>query len=72
MIRVPGLDEALVYAFKDDNQGPPSPAEVHKVLGPVNERGPFSWCPIRLVNPRPPPRLTAFTGGDLSREGKER
>ncbi len=32
VVTVPGYNEALVYAFKDDNQGPPAPLEVALVL----------------------------------------
>lgn len=32
VVGVPGLDHALVYAFKDDNQGPPTATEVMRVL----------------------------------------
>ena len=37
VVAVPGFSEALLYAFKDDNQGPPSPLEVAAFLACVRE-----------------------------------
>ena len=36
VVTVPGFNEALVYAFKDDNQGPPAALEVALVLECIN------------------------------------
>jgi hypothetical protein len=37
VVAVPGFSEALLYAFKDDNQGPPSAVEVAALLACVRE-----------------------------------
>ena len=36
VVQVPGFNEALVYAFKSDNQGPPSAAEVNVILSCIH------------------------------------
>lgn len=52
VVVVPGVDEALVYAFKDDNQGPPSADEVRMVLN----------CTRHLfADTKPPPALIGST-----------
>ena len=38
---MPGFGEALLYMFKDDNQGPPSPVEVAAALACVHEKALF-------------------------------
>jgi hypothetical protein len=40
VVTVPGFDEALVYAFKGDNQGPQNAAEVKEAVGCVKKMFP--------------------------------
>ena len=57
VVAVDGFNEALVYAFKDDNRGPPTPDEVAKVLN----------CTGKLFPTTPAPQFVGSTYDDFVR-----